>query len=216
MNDPVMLTYLIGCFALIVKPGPDLMCTLATALSEGRRQAFLLMTGLIIGCWLWVLLLTLGVASLFTSHGEVMVAIQLLGMGYIAYLAFLSCREAVHQWRGNGADALKSARGAGLALLRRGVVMSLSNPLTILFFLAFLPGFTRTDAALSPALQTLLLGAAFCAMVPFIYGPIILAADAFRSRLVGNARFMAVIKAFSGLILVGVIVLLAMGTASRL
>ena len=136
-----MLTYLIGCFALIVKPGPDLMCTLATALSEGRRQAFLLMTGLIIGCWLWVLLLTLGVASLFTSHGEVMVAIQLLGMGYIAYLAFLSFREAVHQWRGNGADALKSARGAGLALLRRGVVMSLSNPLTILFFLAFLPGF---------------------------------------------------------------------------
>ena len=204
-----MLTYLIGCFALIVKPGPDLMCTLATALSEGRRQAFLLMTGLIIGCWLWVL-----AGQFFLSYKAGL--IQLLGMGYIAYLAFLSFREAVHQWRGNGADALKSARGAGLALLRRGVVMSLSNPLTILFFLAFLPGFTRTDAALSPALQTLLLGAAFCAMVPFIYGPIILAADAFRSRLVGNARFMAVIKAFSGLILVGVIVLLAIGTASRL
>ena len=44
-----MLAYLIGCFALIIKPGPDLMCTIATALSEGRARAFTLMFGLIAG-----------------------------------------------------------------------------------------------------------------------------------------------------------------------
>ena len=36
--------------------------------------------------------------------------------------------------------------------------MSMSNPLTILFFLAFLPNFTRDDATLAPAVQTFLLG----------------------------------------------------------
>ena len=55
-------TYIIGCLALIIKPGPDLMCTLATALSCGKVRASTLMAGLILGCWLWVLLLTAGVA----------------------------------------------------------------------------------------------------------------------------------------------------------
>ncbi len=206
-----MLAYLIGCFALIIKPGPDLMCTIATALSEGRGKACTLMLGLVFGCWLWVMLLALGVASFFASHPRVMLAIQLAGMCYIAYLAILSFREAVARWRGRGADAPESAGAVGFALFRRGVIMSMSNPLTILFFLAFLPGFTRSDAGLSPTLQTLLLGTAFCAMVPFIYVPIILAADFFRSRLVGNARFMSALTAFSGLILVGVVVVLAAG-----
>ncbi|MBO7722042.1 MAG: LysE family translocator [Kiritimatiellae bacterium] len=206
-----MTTYLIGCFALIIKPGPDLMCTIATALSEGRVKACTLMAGLVSGCWLWVVLLTLGVASFFASHLWVMISVQLAGMCYIAYLAFMSFREAVLLWRGPGGDAMEAAKAAGLALFRRGVVMSMSNPLTILFFLAFLPSFMHDEAALPPAAQTILLGSAFCAMVPFVYLPIILAADFFRSRLIGNARFMAGLKAFSGLILVWVVALLAAG-----
>ena len=37
----VLTTYIIGCIALIIKPGPDLMCTLATALSDGKARATL-------------------------------------------------------------------------------------------------------------------------------------------------------------------------------
>lgn len=48
-NIRPMTTYIIGCLALIIKPGPDLMCTIATALSEGRARAFTLMFGLIAG-----------------------------------------------------------------------------------------------------------------------------------------------------------------------
>ena len=39
----VLTTYIIGCIALIIKPGPDLMCTLATALSDGKARASTLM-----------------------------------------------------------------------------------------------------------------------------------------------------------------------------
>ena len=69
--------YIIGCLALIIKPGPDLMCTLATALSDGKARASLLMAGLVLGCWVWILLLAAGVASFFTEHRAVMTAIQI-------------------------------------------------------------------------------------------------------------------------------------------
>ena len=88
--------------------------------------------------------------------------------------------------------------------------MSMSNPLTILFFLAFLPNFTKEGASLSPAIQVLLLGTLFCALVPFIYFPIILAADFFRSRLLGSAKATAFLKLASALMLAAVAFILSM------
>ena len=204
----MLTTYIIGCLALIVKPGPDLMCTLATALAEGKAKAATLMTGLILGCWLWVVLLTAGVSSFFTAHRGVMVSIQLVGVCYIAYLACMALRDAVRGVGAAHAEALDPASASGWRLVGRGVFMSMSNPLTILFFLAFLPGFTRAGSSPSPALQTLLLGTLFCALVPFVYLPVILAADFFRARLLGSARAGAFLKLLSGLMLAAVVVLL--------
>ena len=202
-------TYIIGCVALIIKPGPDLMCTFATALSEGKARASTLMAGLILGCWLWVGLLAAGVASFFTDHPAVMTAVQLVGISYIAYLAFGSFREAWAGFRQCSANTLNPAKASGWRLVGRGVLMSMSNPLTILFFLAFLPNFTQKGAALSPAVQVLLLGTLFCALVPFIYVPIILAADFFRARLIGSAKATASLKLVSALMLVAVAAILS-------
>ena len=202
-------TYIIGCLALIIKPGPDLMCTLATALSDGKARASTLMAGLVLGCWIWILLLAAGVASFFTEHRAVMTAIQVAGAAYIAYLAFGSFRDALAGFRAGNADDLRPAAAKGWRLVRRGVLMSMSNPLTILFFLAFLPNFTNESAAFSPAVQTLLLGTVFCALVPFVYLPIIFAADFFRSRILGSPRASASLKLVSALMLAAVVAVLA-------
>ena len=204
----MITTYIIGSLALIIKPGPDLMCTLATALSEGKSRAVTLMAGLVLGCWIWILLLSAGVASFFTAHGGVMAAIQVVGASYIAYLAFCSFKDAFRSFRASGADALRPATARGLRLVGRGVFMSMSNPLTILFFLAFLPNFTKSDSTLSPAVQTLLLGTLFCALVPFIYFPIILAADFFRAKILGSATASAWLKLASAVMLSAVVAVL--------
>ena len=208
MNCKVLTTYIIGCVALIIKPGPDLMCTLATAISEGKARASTLMAGLILGCWFWVGLLAAGVASFFTAHPAVMTTIQLAGIAYIGYLAFGSFKEAWAGFRQGEGNTLNPAAARGWRLVGRGVLMSMSNPLTILFFLAFLPNFTREDSSFSPALQVMLLGSLFCALVPFIYFPIILAADFFRSRLIGSAKATACLKLVSALMLAAVALVL--------
>lgn len=205
----MLATYIIGCVALIVKPGPDLMCTLATAISDGKARAATLMAGLILGCWLWIWLLAAGVASFFTAHPAVMTAIQLAGVAYIAYLALGSFKEALAGFKERGQNALDPAAAKGWRLVGRGVFMAMSNPLTILFFLAFLPNFTRQSATFAPAVQVLFLGTLFCALVPLIYFPVILGADFFRARLAGSAKAAAWLKLVSAAMLAGVAAILA-------
>ena len=205
----MLTTYIVGCIALIIKPGPDLTCTIATALADGKTRATTLMFGLIAGCWLWILLLTAGVASFFTAHLTTMTVIQIIGAAYIAYLAYGAFADAFRSVRAASPDALRPATARGLRLFLRGIAMSMSNPLTILFFLAFLPNFTTSSSSLSPAMQTLLLGTLFCALVPFIYFPIILAADFFRARLVGSVKATACLKLVSALMLAAVVAVLA-------
>jgi len=212
----MLLTYILGSLALIVKPGPDLMCTLATALSDGKARAAMLMTGLVAGCWLWVLILAAGVASIFTDNPAVMLTIQCVGTCYIAYLAVCAYKEALEDCRlpVTGATGVKLVNG--WRLVGRGILMSMSNPLTILFFLAFLPNFTHEDATLSPAIQTLLLGTIFCALVPFVYLPVIFAADFFRTRLLSSAKASARIKFVSATMLALVAIVLAYNIVVRL
>lgn len=204
----MLITYIIGSLGLIIKPGPDLLCTLATALTHGRRRAICLMTGLITGCWFWIVLLALGAAAFLKTHALVMSVIRYGGMAYIAYLAYGCYAEA---WKGFNAPKglpLSSPVERGLRLFVRGIVMAMSNPLTIMFFLAFLPHFTAENSALAPSVQIFLLGTLFCLLVPFVYIPIICGASAFKKALERYPKFAPAIKLFSGLLLTLVVILL--------
>ena len=205
----MLVTYIIGSLALIIKPGPDLTCTIATALSDGKARAATLMAGLIIGCWLWILILAAGVATVFTHHPAVMLSVQIAGTAYIAYLAVGAFREAWASFKSTEGGLTGGATARGWRLVGRGILMSMSNPLTILFFLAFLPNFTHEGASLPPSVQTLLLGTLFCALVPFVYLPVIVAADFFRARLVGSVKATACLKLTSAIMLAAVVAVLA-------
>ncbi len=205
-----LVTYLIGCIGLIIKPGPDLLCTVSTALSHGRARAVCLMGGLVLGCWLWVLLLSLGVAAFLQAHGLALSVIRYSGMAYIAFLAYGSLAEAVRGFRAPDGFAFVGPPERGLRLVGRGVLMAMGNPLTIMFFLAFLPHFATNDSRLPPSVQVLLLGTLFCALVPVVYFPLICAAAALKDQLERRPRLAPTIKLASGLLLVAVVVLLAL------
>ena len=205
----MLVTYIIGSLALIIKPGPDLTCVIATALADGKARATTLMAGLILGCWLWILILAAGVATVFTHHPAVMLSIQAVGTVYIAYLAFGAFREAWASFKSTETGLAGGATARGWRLVGRGILMSMSNPLTILFFLAFLPNFTHEGASLPPSVQTLLLGTLFCALVPIVYLPFIFACDYFRTRLLGSPKATACLKLVSAIMLAAVVMILA-------
>ena len=206
----MLVTYIIGSLALIIKPGPDLTCVIATALADGKARATTLMAGLILGCWLWILILAAGVATVFTYHPAVMFSIQAVGTVYIAYLAFGAFREAWASFKSTETGIAGGATARGWRLVGRGILMSMSNPLTILFFLAFLPNFTHEGASLPPSVQTLLLGTLFCALVPIVYLPFIFACDYFRTRLLGSPKATACLKLVSAIMLAAVVMILVL------
>lgn len=212
----MLVTYIIGSLALIIKPGPDLTCTIATALADGKARATTLMIGLILGCWLWILVLAAGIATFFTHHPAVMLSIQIAGTAYIAYLAFGAFKEAWASFKSTEAGLTGGATARGWRLVGRGILMSMSNPLTILFFLAFLPNFTHEGSSIPPSVQTLLLGTLFCALVPFVYLPFIFAADFFRTRLLGSPKATACLKLVSAMMLTAVVMILALALLSPL
>lgn len=202
--------YLFGSLGLIIKPGPDLLCTLATALSYGRRRAVCLMIGLIVGCWFWIFLLALGAASFLKTHQLVVAVIRYGGILYIAYLAYGCFVEAWNGFRALSGFALTSPSERGFKLFLRGIVMAMSNPLTIMFFLAFLPRFTAENSALAPSMQVFLLGTLFCGLVPFVYIPIICGASSLGRVLERHQTFAPSIKLISGVLLSLVVVLLVL------
>jgi threonine/homoserine/homoserine lactone efflux protein len=204
----MLITYILGSLALIAKPGPDLMCLIATAIADGKRSASALMAGQILGCWLWILLLAAGFAPLFAGSQAVMVSVQAVGVVYIGYLAVGAFREAVEGFRHARAETLRPMALRGWRIFGRGVAMAMSNPLTILFFLAFLPHFTRADSALPARAQTLMLGTVFCLLIPLFDVPLILAAGFLRDRFFSSPRAMASLKLVSAIILALVAIIL--------
>src|SRR5574344_1277616 len=100
----MLFTYIIGTIALILKPGPDSMFTLATAIGYGRKAAFAVMTGLILGLCIWITLLIIGVAAFFQMHPAVLQAIRVVGVVYILYLAVATLLDARRDLKGAAAD----------------------------------------------------------------------------------------------------------------
>lgn len=87
----------------------------------------------------------------------------------------------------------------------------MSNPLTIMFFLAFLPAFVKEGAALCPAAQIAVLGAIFCALVPVFYSPMILAAGWVGEKFAANPKAKPRLKMVSAGVLVLVALVLVVG-----
>ena len=204
-----MLTYLIACSALILKPGPDSMCTLATALSYGRMRAIGYLLGLISGCMVWVAIVAFGCHVVLGNHPQVLSGLRIAGITYLTYLAVQALIEA---WKGFHHQTSETITGGasqqGLMLYFRGVIMAMCNPLTFIFFLMFLPGFLSIFPEINASLGILLLGLIFCLLVLIYDIPMILIADIFRSVLVRKPKFFPVLKLISGLVLISVIIFL--------
>ena len=97
-------------------------------------------------------------------------------------------------------------------MVGRGMLMNLSNPKVLLFFLAFLPQFA--DPARGPvALQLMVLGAVFMLATLLVFGAIACFSGAFGALLQRSARVQRLLAQVSALVFVGLAVRLA--TVSR-
>ncbi|WP_207060957.1 LysE family translocator [Motiliproteus sp. SC1-56] len=182
MGEPAnLLLFLLSSAALGVAPGPDNLYVLAQSARHGWRSGMSVTLGLCTGLVVHTAAVVLGVAALVAASPAALTGLQWLGAGYLLYLA----QAAVF---GRGAGGSNAAPHLGFGqLYRRGVLMNLSNPKVLLFFLAFLPQFV-TDKG-DPQGQLLVLGGLFILVTLALFAGFSLLAGQLRARLAANPGF---------------------------
>lgn len=153
------LAFVVASILFIQVPGPSLLFTIGRALTVGRREALLSVVGNGIGVTTQVLLVAVGLGAVVAASATAYTIVKVVGAAYVIWLGVQAVRR-----RAAAREALERQVAArrGRAL-RIGFVVGVTNPKTILFFVAFLPQFTNTAAGHVGA-QMALLGLAFGVM----------------------------------------------------
>ena len=132
--------FFLCAMALGIAPGPDILFVLTQSLAQGFPAGFYVTLGLCTGLCFHVSLAAFGIAALLKRYPKAFTAVTLIGACYLLYLAYLTYKGA-----GNAPGEAQAAQLTGLRLYLRGIVMNICNPKVMLFFLAFVPGFTRPE-----------------------------------------------------------------------
>ncbi|WP_179378268.1 LysE family translocator [Jannaschia marina] len=120
-------------------PGPAVAMLMGLSFGQGRRAALIACLGIAAGATTNNLLTMAGVGLLLSQAAWAMTTLKLAGAAYLAWLAFGALRKAIHPPA--LATAETAPRGA-VRLLLMGYAMQVTNPKSIVFWLAI--------AALSP------------------------------------------------------------------
>ena len=140
-----LLAFLLASILFIQVPGPSLLFTIGRALSVGRREALLSVVGNALGLLVQVLLVALGLGAVVAASATAYTVLKLAGAAWVVWLGIKAIRH-----RADARVALtpgpRTPERRGAAVWT-GMVVGMSNPKTIVFFVAFLPQFTDPGRA---------------------------------------------------------------------
>lgn len=190
-------------FILFMTPGPVWVAMIARTLSGGFHAAWPLALGVVVGDVLWPLFAIFGVTLIASVWGDFLVYLR-----YVAALMFLVMGGLLirHAGKSLGSNSRLTAPGMWAGFLA-GLLVILSNPKAILFYMGLLPGFFEFSALGWPDIAAI---CAISALVPFL-GNLVLAASVDRVRkLLASPEAVRRTNVTAGglLVLVGVFILL--------
>ena len=194
MNPQLFLAFLVVAAALACTPGVDWAYTIAAGL---RQRSFVpAVAGLCGGYVLHTVLLVAGLAAVLACMPGVLGWITLAGAGYLLWLGVGTLRS----WRGASfsADAAGAA-GTQLRTFLQGMGTSGINPKGLLFYVALIPQFVSSEAALPVPVQSGLLGMTFVALAGLVYTVVALLSRTLLQSRPGAARAVTLA---SGIIMV--------------
>ena len=136
------IAFVVASILFIQVPGPSLLFTIGRALTVGRRDALLSVVGNGIGITVQVFLIAVGLAAVVTASAAAYTVVKVAGATYVIWLGIQAIRHRADARAALG-NPVKGGRGKSL---RTGFIVGVTNPKTIVFFVAFLPQFVNAGA----------------------------------------------------------------------
>ena len=178
----VLPAFLLAVLLVCLAPGPDMAYVVATGVVAGRAAVTRGALGVTVGVVVYAVAVAGGLGALVGRYPDVLLALQLGGALYLVFLAWRTFREA------SSGQPLDAQHGDHSNWFRRGLIVNLSNPKVLLFFLAFLPGFL--GHADSPTLQLLMLGLLFQGVGLVVDLTVGWSAGTFRDKVLGRPALL--------------------------
>lgn len=206
MSPTAALGFAAVSFAIIVVPGPSVLFAISRAVVAGRRVALLTVLGNASGLFVQVVVVALGLSVIVTGSDAAYAVLKLAGAAYLAWLGIGAIRH-----RHDAARAIDSTAPAGSARpWRDGFVVGVTNPKSVVFLAALLPGYVEPARGFVPA-QMIALGAVFCAIAILSDGAWAVAAARARRWFASDPRRLTWSSVAGGVVMIGLAVLLASG-----
>ena len=132
-----MFLYAGALFILFLTPGPVWVALVARTLAGGFHAAWPLALGVVVGDVIWPLLAILGVTWILSVYGGFLAALKWIAAGTFLVMGWLVLRSA---GKAIAQDNRLTRPGMWAGFLA-GLIVILSNPKAILFYMGMLPGF---------------------------------------------------------------------------
>jgi len=175
--------YFVACLLLALTPGADMAVFLARTLRGGRAQGFAALGGAINGLFIHSVAAAIGLSALLAASAEAYRAVKIAGAVYLLWLAF----DALRRGSRLTLNAGESGAGGVRAAFLNGLIVNLTNPKIVIFFVTFLPQFTDArDPHVSAKLFAL--GLCFIAIGAVVAAAVILVAARFVSAAKAHPR----------------------------
>ena len=134
---PVFLAYTGASILLFATPGPDMSLFLSRTVSSGRRAGIASAIGSNMGCVVHTFLVAFGVSALISASATGFLLLKIFGAGYLLWLAV----DAIRHGSSLNVKAQGAVSTSVLKSFLLGVMVNLTNPKVVIFFITFLPQF---------------------------------------------------------------------------
>ncbi len=145
------------CFISMISPGPGVMALVGHAMSHGFRRSVGFIVGMVTGDLVFLTLAIFGMAVLARSFEGLFTVIRIAAAGYLIYLGIRAWRTAPQVFKATNQSSEKIPAGHQGRSFLSGLLITLSNPKVIMFYVGILPGFVDL-AALSATGVVILVG----------------------------------------------------------
>ena len=197
MLDVAWPLFIVASLVLIATPGQDMILVMSRSIAQGAGAGVATAAGVSVGLVGHTLLATLGLGAILRSSEWLFLLMKLAGAAYLVWLGVQLLRSPRHELVASAGAPRSHAR-----LFLDGALSNISNPKIAVFYFAFLPQFV-TPGASHPAVSIFTLGLVFAGLTFLVKGPVGLCAGMLSAWLRARPGVLAGLYRFSGAVLVG-------------
>lgn len=184
--DPELYAaYVLASALLVLMPGPIVTLVIANSLKHGMRTGLLTSIGSNLGTGTLITAAGLGLTTVMAFAAEVFDWIRWAGALYLIYLGIREWRAALKK-PAPEAEAGMKADKKPKGVFFHGLLVALTNPKTMFFFVAFFPQFVNQSMPAGPQVAVMIV--TFLVLAILIDGMYAVLAGRMRHWLIGGRR----------------------------